>query len=156
VAERPNVHADALSLEFGTARAESVLAKAGAELLGGTLYELPPGADGVPLHIHHSLEEAVVVISGHPTLQTLEGETGLEPGDVVAFPRGRRGAHTLHNRSQEPARYLMISTKSMPEIVEYPELGTVRVLTRAPFSPAAPDEDPADRIMLTFDRDDAK
>jgi uncharacterized cupin superfamily protein len=74
----------------------------------------------------------------------------------VAFPCGRRGAHALHNRSQEPARYLMVSTKSMPEIVEYPELGTVRVLTRAPFSPPAPDEDSADRIILTFDRDDAK
>jgi uncharacterized cupin superfamily protein len=156
VPERPNVHGEAFSIELGTVRAEPVLAKAGAELLGGTLWELPPGTDGVPLHIHHSLEEAVVVISGHPTLQTLEGDSKLAPGDVVAFPRGRRGAHTLHNRSDEPARFLIVSTKSMPEIVEYPELGTVRVLTRAPFSPPAPDEDPADRITLTFARADAK
>jgi hypothetical protein len=46
----------------------------------------------------------------------------------------------------------MISTKSAPEIVEYPELGTVRVMTRSPFDPPGPDEDPADRIRLVFDR----
>jgi hypothetical protein len=50
----------------------------------------------------------------------------------------------------------MLSTKVMPEIVEYPELGTVRVLTRPPSSPPDPDEDPADRLMLVFDRSDAK
>jgi hypothetical protein len=50
----------------------------------------------------------------------------------------------------------MLSTKVTPEIVEYPEQGTVRVLTRAPFSPPDPDEDPADRLMLLFDRSAAK
>jgi uncharacterized cupin superfamily protein len=60
------------------------------------------------------------------------------------------------NRSSEPARYLMVSTRVAPEVVEYPELGTVRVLTRPPFEPPAPDEDPADRLMLVFDRSAAK
>jgi hypothetical protein len=50
----------------------------------------------------------------------------------------------------------MISTKVMPEIVEYPEQGTVRVLTRPPFAPPDPQDDPADRLMLLFDRADAK
>jgi uncharacterized cupin superfamily protein len=137
-------------------RSEPVAAQAGAEQLGGTLYELAPGADGVPLHVHHGMEELAVVIAGTPTLRTLEGEFELTAGDIVAFPRGRRGGHTLANRSDAPARYLMVSTKVMPEIVEYPELGTVRVLTRPPFTPLAPDEDPADRLVLTFDRSAAK
>ena len=80
----------------------------------------------------------------------------FEPGDVLAFPRGRRGAHTLANRSDAPVRYLMLSTKATPEVVEYPEQGTVRVLTRAPFSEPEPGEDPADRLILLFDRADAK
>jgi hypothetical protein len=46
----------------------------------------------------------------------------------------------------------MLSTRVVPEVVEYPELGTVRVLTRPPFDPPDPDEDPADRLMLLFDR----
>lgn len=156
VAARPNVFSDSFSFERGELRAEPVAAKAGAEQLGGTLYELAPGSDGLPLHVHHGMEELAVVLAGTPTLRTHEGQFDLAPGDVVAFPRGRRGTHTFLNRSQEPVRYLMLSTKVMPELVEYPEQGTVRVLTRAPFTPPNPDEDPADRINLTFDRSSAK
>ena len=156
VPSRPNVFADSFSRERGDLRSEPVAVQAGAEQLGGTLYELAPGADGVPLHVHHGMEELAVVISGTPTLRTLDGEFELVAGDVVAFPRGRRGAHALVNRSDAPARYLMFSTKVMPEVVEYPELGTIRVLTRPPFAPAEPDENPADRLMLLFDRAAAK
>jgi uncharacterized cupin superfamily protein len=156
VPSRPNVFSETFSMERGDLRAELVADKAGAEQLGGTLYELAPGADGMPLHVHHGMEELAVVIAGTPTLRTLDGEFELMAGDVVAFPRGRRGAHTLVNRSDAPARYLMLSTKVMPEIVEYPELGTVRVLTRPPFASPEPDEDPADRLMLVFDRSAAK
>jgi uncharacterized cupin superfamily protein len=92
VAARPNVFSDSFSVQRGELRAEPVAAKAGAEQLGGTLYELPPGSDGAPLHIHHGMEELAVVLSGTPTLRTDEGESALAPGDVVAFPRGRRGA----------------------------------------------------------------
>jgi uncharacterized cupin superfamily protein len=156
VPSRPNVFAQAFSIERGDLRAEPVADRAGAELLGGTLYELAAGADGMPLHVHHGMEELAVVLAGTPTLRTLEGEFELAAGDVVAFPRGRRGAHTLLNRSDAPVRYLMLSTKVMPEIVEYPEQGTVRVLTRAPFAAPDADEDPADRLMLLFDRSAAK
>lgn len=128
---------------------------AGGELLGGTLHELPPGHEGGPLHIHHGLEKLAIVVSGRPTLRNLEGESELAPGDIVSFPRGRRGAHTLANRSDEPVRYLMISTKMMPEVVEYPEEGTVRILTRAPFDPPKPGDDPDDRLILRFNRSDA-
>ena len=153
--ERPNVFADRFSIERGRMRAETVVRNAGGDQLGGTLYELAPGADEMPLHVHHGMEELAIVLSGTPTLRTLDGEFELEPGDVVAFPRGRRGAHTLVNRSSEPTRYLMMSTKVMPEVVEYPEQGTVGVMTRAPFAPPEPGEDPADRLRLRFKRDDA-
>jgi len=156
VAERPNVFTDSFSIERQSVRAEPVARMAGADLLGATVYELAPGTDGPPLHIHHAMEELLVVLEGSPTLRTLDGERELTRGEVVAFPRGRRGAHALVNRSQAPARYLMISTKTMPEIVEYPELGTIRAVTHSPFDPPRPDEDPADRIRLLFDRSAAK
>lgn len=152
---RPNVFAERFSVERGGLRGEGVARAAGAEQLGGTLYELAPGHEGIPLHIHHGMEELAVVLAGHPTLRTLNGESVLEPGDVVAFPRGRRGAHTLANRTDEPVRYLMLSTKVMPELVEYPEQGTILVTTRAPFEPPQPGEDPADRLRLRFRRSDA-
>jgi len=156
VERQPNIFADEFTFERGALRGEPVARNSGAEQLGGTLYELAPGADGMPLHVHHGIEELVVVVLGRPTLRTLEGERELAPGDVVAFPRGRRGAHTLANRSSGPARYLMLSTKVTPEVVEYPELGTVRVVTRLPFEPSDPKDDPADRLMLLFDRSAAK
>jgi uncharacterized cupin superfamily protein len=156
MSEKPNVFADTFSFERLSVRGEPVARKAGAELLGGTLYELPPGADGMPLHIHHAMEELLVVLEGTPTLRTLDGDRDLARGEVVAFPRGRRGAHTVANRSDSAARYLMMSTKTTPEIVEYPELGTVRVVTRSPFDPPGPDDDPADHIRLLFDRSAAK
>jgi uncharacterized cupin superfamily protein len=154
-ATRPNVFAERLSMQRHGLRSEPVVRAAGGELLGGTLYELAPGHEGVPLHIHHGMEELAIVIFGRPTLRTLEGESELAPGDVVAFPRGRRGGHTLANRTDEPARYLMVSNKVMPEVVEYPDDGTIRALTRGRFDPPKPDEDPADRLILRFKRSDA-
>jgi uncharacterized cupin superfamily protein len=153
--QRPNVFAETFSLDRLGIRAERVVHNAGGELLGGTLYEMPPGHEGAPLHIHHGMEELVIVVSGRPTLRTMDGESELASGDVVAFPRGRRGAHSLANRTDAPVRYLMISTKVMPEVVEYPEEGTVRMLTRAPFDPPPPGEDPDERPIFRFNRSDA-
>lgn len=155
VPDRPNVFADRFSVERGRLHGEPVAAQAGAQELGGTLYELAPGADEMPLHIHHGMEELAIILAGTPTLRTLEGESELAPGDVVAFPRGRRGAHTLVNRSDAPARYVMLSTKVMPEVVEYPEQGTVGMMTRAPFTTPGPDDDPADWLRLRFKRSDS-
>jgi uncharacterized cupin superfamily protein len=153
---RPNIFAERFSRERSGLRAESVVEAAGGELLGGTLYELAPRYEGVPLHIHHGMEELAIVISGRPTLRTLEGESELAPGDVVAFPRGRRGGHTLANRTDELVRYLMVSNKVMPEVVEYPEDGTIRALTRGRFDPSKAGEDPADSLNLRFKRSDAE
>ena len=153
--DRPNVFADSFSVSRGRLHGEPVVRKAGATELGGTLYELEPGADEMPLHIHHGMEELAIILAGTPTLRTLDGESELAPGDVVAFPRGRKGAHTLVNRSDAPVRYLMMSTKVMPEVVEYPEQGTVGVMTRPPFVQPGPDEDPADFLRLRFNRSDS-
>src|ERR1700751_2376172 len=95
---RPNVFSETFSVERGDLRVERVASKAGAGQLGGTLYELAPGADEEPFHLHHGMEELAVVIAGTPPLRTLEGEVERAAGDVVAFPRGRRGAHTIANR----------------------------------------------------------
>jgi uncharacterized cupin superfamily protein len=61
------------------------------------------------------------------------GTAGWGLATSFSCPRGRRGAHALANRSDESVRHLMVSTKVMPEVVEYPQEGTVRLLTRASF-----------------------
>ena len=107
-------------------------AQAGGERLGASLYELPPGGSSFPLHLHHANEEMIFVLAGRPTLRTLDGERDLVPGEVVACPTGRRGAHRLDNRTDEPARVLIVSTKISPELVEYPDSGKVGAMSQPP------------------------
>ena len=97
--------------------------QAGAEKLGASLFELPPGRSSFPLHVHHANEELIVIVAGRPTLRTLDSERILQPGEVVACPTGRRGAHRLDNRSNEPAHVLIVSTMLAPELNEYPDSG---------------------------------
>ena len=95
----------------------------GAELLGGSLYELAPGDRLYPYHTHHANEEWLLVGRGEPTLRTPEGEQALREGDVVAFPRGEEGLHQVRNGTETPIRVLMLSTLIAPDIVHYPDSG---------------------------------
>ena len=95
----------------------------GAELLGGSLYELEPGDRLWPYHTHEANEEWLLVVRGRPTLRTPEGEYDLTEGDVVAFPRGDAGLHQVRNSSDAPIRVLMLSTMLMPEVIRYPDSG---------------------------------
>lgn len=108
-------------------RGARVGAQAGAERLGASVYELPPGGASFPMHAHHANEEMIVVLAGRPTLRTPEGERELEPGELVACPVGRRGAHRLDNRGADPARVLVLSTLELPEVIEYPDSGKLAV-----------------------------
>jgi uncharacterized cupin superfamily protein len=118
---------------------------AGATELGASVYELAPGASGFHLHAHYGMEEMFVVLSGTPTLRTGEGEEQLRPGDFVFMPKGGKGLHTFTNRSDSAARVLAWSTAPIPEVVVYPELEKLYVVTRDPF------DEGADGIVASFD-----
>jgi uncharacterized cupin superfamily protein len=97
----------------------------GAELIGGSMYELESGDRLWPYHTHHANEEWVIVLRGRPTLRTPEGEQKLGEGDVVCFPRGREGAHQIRNETESPIRVFMLSTLVAPDIVEYLDSGKI-------------------------------
>jgi uncharacterized cupin superfamily protein len=97
----------------------------GSELIGGSMYELEPGDRLWPYHAHHANEEWAIVLRGRPTLRTPDGEQELAEGDVVAFRRGRQGAHQIANRTDAPIRVLMLSTLIAPDVVEYFDSGKV-------------------------------
>ena len=94
----------------------------GAELIGGSMYELEPGDRLWPYHTHHANEEWVIVLRGQPTLRTPGGERQLDEGEVVHFPTGPEGAHGIRNDTDETVRYVMAGTRVSPEVVEYPDL----------------------------------
>lgn len=114
--------------------------EAGARELGASLFEVPPGAATFPLHAHYANEELMIVLSGRPTLTGLDGASReLAPGEVVACPAGREGAHRLDNHTGEPVRVLIVSTMKAPEINEMLEDNSFWVRDYAPgLSPDDP------------------
>jgi uncharacterized cupin superfamily protein len=133
----------------------SVGALAGSELLGATAYELAPGTRWADLHFHHANEELLLVLEGTPTLHTLDGGRELARGDVVAFGRGRRGAHRVSNDSSEPARLVIVSTMLMPDVVEYPESDRVFVMSEPPWTDEPYDPERG-RVVRSFARSDGR
>jgi uncharacterized cupin superfamily protein len=98
---------------------------AGAERLGASLFELPSGTAPFPYHAHYGNEELLIVLRGRPSLRTPEGWRELEEGEVVAFPRGERGAHQVANFAEAPARVLIVSETNGPDVVRYPDSNKV-------------------------------
>ena len=101
----------------------------GGKLLGGTLYELPPGKKSFPFHWHHGTEELLVVLEGEPTLRTPDGEQRLKRGDAVSFPTGPGGAHLVRNETDAPARFLMLSSVVDYDILLYPGSDKIGIRT---------------------------
>jgi uncharacterized cupin superfamily protein len=92
--------------------------------LAAAVWELAPGSEGVDYHFHHGTEELLIVLRGRPTLRTADGERQLEEGEVVHFPPGPQGAHTVVNRTDAGVRYVMVGAHASPDIIEYPDKGT--------------------------------
>ena len=86
--------------------ATAVGARLGAHRIGAGVYEAEAGVPIWPYHYHHGVEEWLYVISGAPVLREPAGERILTPGDLVCFPSGHRGAHTLKG----PGRFVIFST----------------------------------------------
>ena len=121
----------------------------GGEMLGASVYELPPGQGTWPYHLHHANEELLLVLEGAPTLRSPAGERELSPGDAVIFPRGPAGAHQVRNASGRPARILIVSTMVEPEIGEYPDSGKFGL-----FAGVAPGGVTDERTLEAFVRDE--
>jgi uncharacterized cupin superfamily protein len=115
-----------------TYRRAKLAQQAGAQSLGVSLYEIPPGQATFPYHTHTANEELLIVLDGTPSLRTPEGWRELENGEVVAFRVGDEGAHQIANRSDGPARVLLVSTMVAPEVNLYPDSGKLMAATRAP------------------------
>ena len=107
-------------------RAVRVGERAGSEHLGASLYELQPGEEMV-FHYHVQREELLIVLEGRLSLRSADGWEELPPGEVVAFPRGERGAHGYRNDGDTPVRVLMVSEMTGPNVSVYPDTNQVGV-----------------------------
>jgi uncharacterized cupin superfamily protein len=73
-----------------------------SELIGASLWEVPPGEAAYPYHFHYGDEE-------------------------LRFPLGEDGVHQILNRSAETATFLAISSSGRPDIVVYPDSDKIGV-----------------------------
>ena len=103
----------------------------GAERVGTTLYEIPPGESVCPYHYENSEEEWMLVLAGNPTLREPDGENRLEPMDIAFFAPGPGGAHQVRNDTTETVRVLMWGENLYPATTIYPDSNKIGVWTRA-------------------------
>ena len=94
-----------------------------ASKLGLSVDTVAPGMRSCPYHFHYAQEEAFVVLEGEGTLRVAGEMLALRAGDVVFIPPGPDYPHQIINTSTAPLKYLSISTRESPEVVEYPDSG---------------------------------
>ena len=119
-----NVALDGQLDEAGFRHAATAIgARLRAARIGAGVYEARAGVPIWPYHYHHGVEEWLYVIAGAPVLREPAGERVLAPGDLVCFPSGPLGAHTLSG----PGRFVIFATGQHvePYMSVYPDSGKV-------------------------------
>lgn len=112
-------------------RRKQLAQAAGAQQLGASLFELPPGKKGWPLHAHLANEEAIYVLAGRGVLRLGADEVPVGPGDYVALPAGPELPRQMLNPFDAPVRYLALSTMREPDVMLYPDSGKLGVVAGA-------------------------
>ena len=102
-----------------------------ASKLGASIDTVAPGKRSCPYHFHHAQEEMFIVLEGTGTLRVAGEMLPIVAGDVIFMPPGPEYPHQLINTSDAPLRYLSISTRETPELVEYPDSGKYAALAAA-------------------------
>ena len=94
----------------------------GAEKLGCMLTIVAPGKRAFPFHAHHATEEMFVILAGTGDYRFGTQTHAIRAGDVLCAPcGGAEVAHQIINTGDAPLKYLSLSTKADPEVVEYPD-----------------------------------
>lgn len=94
----------------------------GLKQFGMNMTTIEPGAQSSHRHWHAKEDECIFMLEGEAWLITDEGETLLSAGTAAGFPAGEPIGHHLVNRSEKPATYLEIGTRSAEESVFYSEV----------------------------------
>jgi uncharacterized cupin superfamily protein len=105
----------------------------GLQKLGCNLTVVPPGKCAYPLHSHLANEELFIIVEGSGELRFGSERYPVRRGDIVACPPGGpETAHQLANTGSVEMRYIAISTRLYPEVVEYPTSGKFGVIAERP------------------------
>jgi uncharacterized cupin superfamily protein len=94
-----------------------------ARKLGASIDTVAPGKRSCPYHFHYAQEEMFVVLEGTGSLRVAGEMLPIRAGDVIFIPPGPAYPHQIVNTSDEPLKYLSVSTRETPEVCEYPDSG---------------------------------
>jgi len=100
---------------------QRVGAQIGAQKLGYSFFNVPPGKAAFPYHTHSGNEEMIYIIDGEAILRLGKEELPVAAGTVIACPPGAEYPHQLVNTGNKKLRYLVVSTMEFPDICEYPD-----------------------------------
>lgn len=110
---------EGLNGELGPYSARLLSDAGGLTQFGAFIETLPPGSFSSHKHWHEQEDEFIFVVSGTVTLNEGETLTDMRPGDAATFKAGVAVGHRLENRSEEPATYLVVGTRSADDVVHY-------------------------------------
>ncbi len=94
-----------------------------AQKLGLSVDIVAPAMRSCPYHFHYAQEEAFVILEGEGSLRVAGEMLPIRAGDVIFIPAGPDYPHQIINTSGAALKYLSISTRDSPEVVEYPDSG---------------------------------
>ncbi len=97
----------------------------GLTQFGVNLVTLQPGAMSSLRHWHLNEDEFVLVTDGECVMITDAGEEVMRPGDCAAFPAGHPDGHHFINRSDRPARFLVVGTRAAREVGTYSDVDLI-------------------------------
>ena len=90
--------------------------------------EVPVGKCSYSYHWHERSEEVFYIISGKGKLRTFYGEREVKSGDMICFPTGEKGVHSITNASDtEPLVYIDFATKPKADICIEPDTNQVYI-----------------------------
>lgn len=96
----------------------------GLSMLGAMYVTVQPGKRVFPFHSHLGNDEMFVILEGEGTYRFGGSEHKVRAGMVCGAPKGGPDtAHQLINTGDKPLKYIGISTRQDPDVVEYPDSG---------------------------------
>ena len=126
-ASRPTESVSDEPLRRGAGDGERVSGRSSARRVGRALYELAPGERVCPYHWHFGEEEWLLVIAGARRCARPRASRRCGRG-TSPCSRGRGGcARGAQRHRLSPARVVMLSSDSDPEVCVYPDSGKVGV-----------------------------
>ena len=116
---------------LGAHRAQLISDTGHLTQFGALIEELPPGSRSSHPHWHQEEDEMVLLLSGTLILIENGSETELQPGDAACWPAGQAVAHSMENRGDAPARYVVIGTRVPRDTITYPDHDRILTYDRA-------------------------